>query len=133
MAPTIVLELRFKALPAQTGVFELAVGVAGKVFTTTTVVPATLAQPELVAVTLYVPDAATVGFAMLGFCNVDVKPFGPVHEYVAPATVLELRFKAFPAQTGVFELATGVVGIALINTTVVPATLGQPELVAVTL
>jgi hypothetical protein len=32
-----------------------------------------------------VPVAAAVAFAMDGFCCEDVKPFGPVHAYVAPA------------------------------------------------
>ena len=36
--------------------------------------------PALVTVTTYVPATATVTFAIEGFCEVDVNPFGPVHE-----------------------------------------------------
>ena len=64
-----------------------AVGVAGVAFTTTFVVPAADVQPFTVIVTAYVPALAVVMVAMLGFCCADVKPFGPVHAYVAPATV----------------------------------------------
>ena len=44
-------------------------------------------QPLTVTVTLYVPDAAVVAFGIDGFCSDDVKLFGPVQLYVAPATV----------------------------------------------
>ena len=37
-------------------------------------------QVPLLTVTVYVPDAAAVIFAIEGFCEVDVNPFGPVHE-----------------------------------------------------
>ena len=57
-----------------------AVGVAGVAFTTTFVVPAAEVQPFTVIVTEYVPASAVVAFARVGFCNEDVKPFGPVHE-----------------------------------------------------
>ena len=65
----------------------VAVGVAGAAFTTTFVVPAAEVQPPTVMVTKYVPASAVVAFARVGFCSDDVKPFGPVHAYVAPATV----------------------------------------------
>ena len=63
-----------------------AEGVAGVAFTTTEVVPAADVQPLTVMVTEYVPASAVVVFARVGFCSDDVKPPGPVHEYVAPAT-----------------------------------------------
>ena len=44
-------------------------------------------QPLTVTVTEYVPASAVVAFARVGFCADEVKPFGPVHEYVAPLTV----------------------------------------------
>ena len=75
----MVLAVRFNGEPEQTGLLEEAVGVPGRLLTATEVVPAALAQPETVAVTLYVPEAAVVGVAMVGFCNVEVKPLGPVH------------------------------------------------------
>jgi hypothetical protein len=53
--------------------------------------------PEIVRVTVYVPDAAGMN---TGFCCEDVKPFGPVHAYVAPATVGEaVSVTDEPAQT----------------------------------
>ena len=133
VAPATALEVRFNELPTQTGLFELAVGVLGILFTTTLVVEGELAQPFTVAITLYVPVAKTVGLAMLGFCNVDVNPFGPVQEYVAPAMAVEVRFNGLPTQTGAFELAAGLVGILFIVTLVVPAKLAQPPEVALTL
>ena len=80
VAPPTVLEVKFNGLPTQTGVFELAVGVVGMLFTTTFVLPCRLAQPLTVAITLYGPVAASVGLAIVGFCNADVNPFGPVQE-----------------------------------------------------
>src|ERR671921_2032034 len=65
----------------------LAVGVAGVAFTTTFVVPAAEVQPATVMVTEYTPASAGVAFVRVGFCSAEVKPFGPVHEYVAPVTV----------------------------------------------
>jgi len=73
--------------PAQYGPPLLAVGVAGVALTTTFVVPAADVQPLTVMVTEYVPASAVVAFARVGFWSADVKPFGPVHAYVAPATV----------------------------------------------
>jgi len=55
-----------------------AVGAAGIALTVTLTVPAGLAQPLTVAITLYKPVAAVVALAIVGFCNVDVNPFGPV-------------------------------------------------------
>ena len=67
-----------------------AVGVEGLALTVTLVVPAEELQLLIMAVTEYVPDIAAVELAMVGFCEVEVNPFGPVHEYVAPATVVAL-------------------------------------------
>src|SRR5205809_6181295 len=72
--------------PAQYGPPLLAVGVAGMGLTTTFVDPAAEVQPLTVTVTEYVPPSAVVALVRVGFCSADVKPFGPVHEYVAPAT-----------------------------------------------
>ena len=35
-----------------------------------------------------------------GFCEEEVKPPGPVHEYVAPATLVAVKLKLLPSQTG---------------------------------
>ena len=63
-----------------------AVGVAGMAFTITLVVPAAEVQPLTVIVTEYVPASASVAPERVGFCRDDVKPFGPLHAYVAPLT-----------------------------------------------
>src|SRR3954452_24928189 len=73
--------------PSQYGPPFDAVGVAGIGLTMTLVVPAAAeGQPLTVIVTEYVPASASVAFARVGFCSAEVKPFGPVHEYVAPLT-----------------------------------------------
>jgi hypothetical protein len=72
--------------PSQYGPPLLALGVAGIVLTTTSVVPAAEGQPSTVIVTEYVPASAVVAFGRVGLWSVDVKPFGPVHAYVAPLT-----------------------------------------------
>ena len=78
--------------------------------TTTFVVPAAEVQPATVTVTEYVPASAVVALARVGFCSDDVKPFGPVHAYVAPATVgVESEIVA-PAQYGPVFDAVGVAG-----------------------
>jgi ABC-type uncharacterized transport system ATPase subunit len=79
VAPGTVVAVKFKVDPAQIGELLPAVGAAGIGCTTTVTVPTGLTQPAaLVAVTEYVPLAATVAFTMDGFCEVDVNPFGPV-------------------------------------------------------
>jgi hypothetical protein len=54
--------------------------------TTTVVEPAAEVQPLTVTVTEYEPAFAMVA-ARVGFWSDDVKPAGPVHAYVALATV----------------------------------------------
>ena len=48
----MVLAVKFKVAPTQTGLFEDAVGEAGSGVTETVVVPAKLVQPATVVVTL---------------------------------------------------------------------------------
>ena len=50
--------------------------------------------------------------ATVGFCAADVKLFGPVQLYVAPASVGVLKVSAEPAHTGPLFPAVGVEGIA---------------------
>jgi hypothetical protein len=69
---------------------------------------------------------------MDGFCEDDVNPFGPVHEYVAPATVVVLKFNVCPTQTGLLLVGAGVAGIGLMITFVVPADPVHPLTVTVT-
>jgi hypothetical protein len=52
----------------------------GDVLTTAFVMATGDAQPATVAVTPYVPEAATVADGMVGFCWLDVNAFGPVQE-----------------------------------------------------
>src|SRR5205823_11179297 len=99
--------------PSQYGPVFDAVGVAGVALTTTFVVPAADVQPLTVIVTEYVPASAVVAFERVGFCSAEVKPFGPVHAYVAPLTnAVESEIVA-PSQYGPPLLAVGVEGMAL--------------------
>lgn len=72
--------MRLIVCPTQIGLLLDGAGVAGIGLTTTVVVPNTLGHPATVAITEYVPLAATVAPAIDGFCVEDVKAFGPVHE-----------------------------------------------------
>ena len=119
--------------PVQTGELAVAVGVAGTAFTTTAVVAAALVHPPTVTVTLYVPAIAVVAEGRDGFCTAEVKVEGPVHAYVAPATVVEVRLMAEPAQTGELLPAVGAAGVGFTTTVAVPAALVHPLTVIVTL
>ena len=77
------------------------------------VVPAGEVQPFTVAVTLYVPVAAVVALGIVGFWAAEVKPLGPVHAYVASATVEANKLKVEPGQTTPPLLAVGAEGMAL--------------------
>ena len=70
--------------------------------------------------------------AMLGSSSVEVKLFGPVQLYVAPAMVLAVRLSVCPEHTGVLLPGVGADGIALTVAEVVPAGPAQPETVTVT-
>ena len=132
VAPATVLAVRVSVEPAHIGLLLLTVGVVGIGLTVTLVVPALLVQPLTVTVTEYVPDARVVAAAIEGSCIAEEKVFGPVHAYVAPATVLDVRFKVAPAHNGLLLLAVGAAGIGLTVTVTVPAELVQPLTVAVT-
>ena len=110
-----------------------AVGGDGMAFTVATVVAAVDVQPPTVTVTLYVPDAAVVAFGIVGFCWLDVKALGPVHEYVAPVTVEAVRLRVWPAQMGPLLPAVGADGMALTVAFVVAAVDVHPLTVTVTL
>src|SRR5213083_843365 len=99
-APVTVGVLNAIVAPAQYGPPLLAVGVAGIALTTTFVVPAAEVQPLTVMLMEYVPVSAVVALARAGFCCEDVKPFGPVHEYVAPLTVGVVSEIIAPSQYG---------------------------------
>ena len=67
-----------------------------------------------------------------GFCCAEVKPFGPVHAYVAPATVGVESAIGAPVQYGPPFDAVGVAGTGLTMTVVLPAAEVQPFTVTVT-
>ena len=67
---------------------------------------------------------------MVGFCVVAVKLFGPVQEYVAPATVLAVRLSTCPEQIVLLFDATGEAGGRFTTTEVVPTGPVQPLTVA---
>jgi len=73
-----------------------------------------------------------VAFVRVGFCSADVKPFGPVHAYVAPATAGVEREIVPPAQYGPPFEAVGVAGVGFTMTLVVPAADVQLATVTVT-
>src|SRR5215470_17574805 len=98
--------------PSQYGP-PLAGAGAGSVVTTTLVVPAGEVQPLTVTVTEYKPASAPVAFACVGFCSEEVKPFGPVQPYVAPATAGVEREIVPPAQNGPPFEAAGTAGAGL--------------------
>jgi hypothetical protein len=94
--------------------------------TTSVVVALLLVHPFTVTVTVYVPASAAVAPVIVLFCVEELKLFGPVHEYVAPATNVELIFTFDPWQTGPVLEAIGGFGVGLMVTTTVPGTLAQP-------
>src|SRR2546423_419337 len=115
------------APPTQYGPPFVAVGVAADVLTTTLVLPASEVQPLVVTITEYARAWAAVALARVGFWAVEVKPFGPVQAYVAPATAGVESEMVSPAQYGPPLLAAAA---ALESTTlVVPAAEVQPATV----
>jgi hypothetical protein len=70
---------------------------------------------------------------MIGFCWVDVKPAGPVQEYVAPPLVDAVSSMSCPSQIGEFVLTVGTGGAVFTATVNVPTGLVQPFTVTVRL
>lgn len=95
-------------------------------------VPGELEHPFTVTTSEYVPAAAAVTLGIEVFCVDAVNPLGPVHEYDAPATAVEVSVSVLPTHTGLAPFATGVAGIGLTVTAVVATTLEHPFTVAVT-
>src|SRR5204863_299970 len=118
--------------PSQYGPPFEAVGVAGVALTTTFVLPAAEVQLLTVTVTEYVPASAVVALERVGFCSAEVKPFGPVHAYVAPATVGVESWIVAPAQYGPPFDAVGVAGVGFTTTLVVPVAVVHDLMVVVT-
>ena len=78
------------------------------------------------------PASAVVAFDLVGFCSDDVNPFGPVHAYVALATLPVESEIVAPAQYGPPFDGAGVVGPGFTTTLVDPGALVQPLTVTVT-
>ena len=55
----------------------------GFAMTTTSVVTVPLHPPPL-TLSVYIPPFATVAIGIVGFCALEVKPFGPVQAYIDP-------------------------------------------------
>ena len=132
VAPATNGVVKLIAVPTHTGVLLITAGVVGIGLTTTVVVPIALVQPLTVTVTEYVPAIAKIAGGVLGFCNVEEDPNGPVQLYVAPATKGVAKFITVPSHTGELLLAVGVAGVGFTTTVVVPAALVQPDCVMVT-
>src|SRR5204863_8243970 len=96
------------------------------------VVPAAELQPLSVTVTQYMPPPAVVASHFPYTTLFRSKPFGPVHEYVAPATVGVESEMVAPSQYGPPLDAVGVAGTGLTTTFVLPAAEVQPLTVTVT-
>src|SRR5436190_23815347 len=118
--------------PSQYGPPLDALGVAGVALTTTLVVPAAEVQPLTVTVTEYVPASVSVALERACPSRRSAELFGPVHEYVAPATVGVESAMVAPSQYGPPFKEGGVAGVALTTTYVVPAAELQPLTVTVT-
>jgi hypothetical protein len=67
-------------VPPVQGALLPATGMGGVLSTVTEVVPAGPTHPDTVAITVYVPSCAVDKPGIVGFCNEEVKLFGPVHE-----------------------------------------------------
>lgn len=114
------------AVPAQIGLFELAIGAAGFAFTTTAVVPALEAQPFTVTTHEYVPANPAIADALVGSSKDDAKLLGPVQLYEAFAIVFENKLMVCPTHTGLLLESTGAAGMVLIVTVTDDVELTQP-------
>jgi hypothetical protein len=98
----------------------LTVGVEGIGLTITEIDEGFDVHPLLVAVTLYVPELLIELPVKLGFCEFDVKPLGPVQEYIGLVYVpLADKLIVFPKQTLMLFPTVGFGGKALPDTLVV--------------
>ena len=96
---TVEVPVRLRVRPLHNGVPALLEAVATGVWLTMTVVVAVPEHPSLVTVNVYVPLAAVVTLAMVGFCKAEVKLLGPTHANVEPVTVDEpVRLSVKPLQ-----------------------------------
>jgi len=98
-----------------------------------TIVEAVLVHVPILTVTEYVPAVVAVTLGILGFCNVDVKPDGPVQLYVTPGVAVELvRNNVESAHTGELLLTIGTAGVVSTATNTVALSI-QPFRLVITL
>ncbi len=122
-----VLEVKLISLPEQTGPLFDAVGTEGVGFTFTDTVPAgPVGHPGTVADTEYVPATAVVTGVIIGFCEAEVKMFGPLQLYAALAMVLAVRLNVCTVQAGALLPAIGAAGGGFTTTVTVPEALVHP-------
>lgn len=72
-----------------------------------------------------------VALGIVGFCNEELKLFGPVQLYDADGMLLAKRFNVCPAQIGELLVATGAAGEAFTVTLVVAVGEVHPPTVTV--
>jgi hypothetical protein len=116
-------------LPVELAVTTVAVVIVGAValaLTTTVVEPGSDGQPLTLTITEYTPAFAVVAAGIDGSRCADVKPFGPVHEYVAPVTGGVESAIVAPAQYEPPFVASGVAGAAVTLTVVAVDVALQP-------
>lgn len=82
--PLTLAVCKFNVVPEQIGALEVGAGVEGVVLITTAVVPARLEHPLTVTISEYVPALTAAALGIVGSSREEVKPLGPVQEYVAP-------------------------------------------------
>lgn len=106
---------------------------AGVVLILTNVVSGEEVQESIVAMTIYAPDMDDWVLVTEGFCNVELKPPGPVQLNVALLIFPVLNCKILPVHNGPLLEAVGVVGVGFTITLVDTATELHPSMVVCTL
>lgn len=82
--PVPPLAVSVVLLPGQILALVGLIAAPEPVFTTTVVLAVAVQPPASVTVTVYVPAMAFVAPAMVGFCSVELKLLGPLHEKPVP-------------------------------------------------
>lgn len=128
VAVGIVLQVRERVCPEQTGLLLPVTGlVGGGGFTVTLVVAVLLMHPNAeVVVTEYVPAFTDEALLITGFCVAEEKLFGPFQLYVAPVE-LAVSEISLPIHTGELLPATGAAGVGFMVIEIVSVAIGgQP-------
>jgi hypothetical protein len=76
---------------------------------------------------------AVVADVLVGFCEVELNVFTPVHENVPPVTFAALNVKVAPSHIGVLLVMIGADGITLTVALIVEEGLVHPRTVTVAL